>query len=123
MLKLSGASKQSGGSNIISINNHSLIFNEVADLNPKELKGLGDNLKQKHKEATILLLSKSAKGYMIILTKGAESSLHCGNILKSLMSEINGRGGGKDAMAQGGATLDFTPEEIKEKLIKIIESL
>ena len=122
LLKLSGNNSESND-NSLKIGEHSLIFNAVDDLNPKELKSLGDNLKEKNKKSIILLVSKSKKGYMIILMKGSESKLHCGNILKSLMSEINGRGGGKENMAQGGATLDFTLDEIKSKLIKIIENL
>ncbi len=122
LLKLSGGTSDKSD-NITEVNGHGIIFNVVADLNPKELKSLGDNLKQKNKNAIILLLSKSKKGYMIVLMKGDSSSLHCGNILKSLMAEINGRGGGKENMAQGGATLDFTPEQIKEKFISVIESL
>ncbi len=122
LLKLSGGTSDKKD-NVLEINGHSIIFNVVADLNPKELKSLGDNLKQKNKNAIILLLSKSKKGYMIVLMKGDSLSLHCGKILKSLMAEINGRGGGKENMAQGGATLDFSPEQIKEKFISIIESL
>ena len=123
ILKLAGNSNKDTTSNSITINEHSLIFNEVADLNPKELKGLGDSLKQKNENSAILLLSKSKKGYMIVLMKGNNSKLHCGNILKSLMSEINGRGGGKENMAQGGATLEFSVDEIKAKVIKIIENI
>jgi alanyl-tRNA synthetase len=121
ILKLS-STKSDNNDNSLNINGHSIIFNVLANLNANELKGIGDNLKQKHEDSLIFLLSKSKENYMIVLMKGAKCSLHCGNILKSLMSEINGRGGGKDNMAQGGATLDFTVEQIKEKLTKIMEN-
>ena len=123
LLKISSnAQKKSDSSSFTDINGNAVMFSVVNDLTAKELKNIGDNLKQKNDKSLILLVSKTSKNYMLVLMKGKNSELHCGNILKTLMSQINGRGGGKDSMAQGGASLDFPPEQIKEKFIEIVKA-
>jgi alanyl-tRNA synthetase len=123
LLKISSnAQKKSDSSSFTDINGNAVMFSVVNDLTAKELKNIGDNLKQKNDKSLILLVSKTSKNYMLVLMKGKNSELHCGNILKTLMSQISGRGGGKDSMAQGGASLDFPPEQIKEKFIEIVKA-
>ncbi len=119
LLKLSsGGTKTEDG---ITIGENYLIFKVLDDVNPKDLKILADELKQKKDNSLVVLVSKSKKGYHILIMKANANKTHCGNTLKALMKTINGRGGGKDTMAQGGATLDKTPEEIKVELEKILK--
>ena len=120
LLKLSAKGHGKSEDETIKVNGYEVIFNSLENLDSKELKSLGDRLKQKNAKSLILLLSRTPKNYMLVMMKGKESPLHCGNILKELMQKIGGRGGGKDSMAQGGAPLNIEVEQIKNYFLDIV---
>jgi alanyl-tRNA synthetase len=40
----------------------------------------------------------------VLLASSADSGVHCGNVLKSVLAQVGGRGGGSAQMAQGSFT-------------------
>ena len=70
-----------------------------------EIRGMADHLRQYEK--TILLLAVSDKGKIrLICTRSADLvRIDCAVLLKQVLSEIEGQGGGKPEFAQGGAPL------------------
>ena len=72
--------------------------------------------------ATIAVLITPESPTLIVVARSQELSLDTGAILKELIDQFGGRGGGKGAMAQGGgltgetsAILDAAREEIKSQ--------
>lgn len=68
---------------------------------PKDvLKQLSDTLFDKMKLETLVLINvDNNEATFIIKSNG---NIHAGNLMKELMKELNGRGGGRDTSAQGG---------------------
>lgn len=88
--------------------------------NRTDALSLTDSLKSKYDNALIVLKgTDSGKDILITASTGvAKEKFHAGNILKSLLENFGGRGGGKPDMAQGGAeNIDF------EKLKSLVEKL
>ncbi|HSW60389.1 MAG TPA: alanine--tRNA ligase [bacterium] len=88
--------------------------------NRTDALSLTDSLKSKYDNALIVIKGHdSGKDILITASTGsAKEKFHAGNILKSLLENFGGRGGGKPDMAQGGAeNIDF------EKLKSLVNNL
>jgi alanyl-tRNA synthetase len=75
-----------------------------------ESLSLVDSMKSKYDNALISVVGEdSGKAVIIVAATGeAKTKFHSGNILKKLLENFGGRGGGKPEMAQGGApSVDF----------------
>lgn len=86
------------------------IFAVNSGKNRAESLELVDSLKAKFDNAVIAVVGDdSGKALVIISATGeAKTKFHAGNILKNILAEFGGRGGGKPDMAQGGApAVDF----------------
>ena len=96
------------------------VFAVDSKKNRADSLNLVDSLKSKFHDAMIVVTGEdSGKAVVIVASTGiAKEKFHAGNILKKLLENFGGRGGGKPEMAQGGApSIDF--EKMKE-LIKEI---
>ncbi|MDY0276889.1 MAG: alanine--tRNA ligase [Acholeplasma sp.] len=99
-----------------NVGKKAIINTEISDL--KVLKPLVDIIYDKINADTVLLVNIfEEKATFIAKTNG---KTHAGNLIKDLVKLVNGSGGGKDTIAQGG-TKDFSNlkkslEFIKEKL-------
>jgi alanyl-tRNA synthetase len=51
---------------------------------------------------------------------GGDSTIHCGNLLKSFLEPFGGRGGGKEGMAQGGCSSSANSDELKSCLVNLL---
>ncbi len=73
-------------------------------LSGNELRTLSDNLKDKLRSGIVLIASVNDDQASILcsVTKDIANKYHAGDILKKVVSECGGRGGGKPHMAQGG---------------------
>jgi alanyl-tRNA synthetase len=93
-------------------------------LSGNELRTLSDNLKDKLRSGIVLIASVNDNQASILcsLTKDIANKYHAGDILKKVVSECGGRGGGKSHMAQGGTkeidkldkALDMVYDIVKE---------
>lgn len=107
-------------SNSLIPNNHTTKeIIETTDLPTSVLKQLSDNLFDKMKLETLILvnLTNNEEATIVIKTNGVT---HAGKLMKNLMDMVNGRGGGRDTSAQGG-TKDLS--NLKTSLTKIKEEL
>ena len=99
------------------------INHSFQDLKIDVLKELGDRIKNRSEKVFIsfVLESEANKAVLLMANKIAlESGLDCNQILKSSMSILNGKGGGKVDMAQGSTSKETSTEEIIETVKKEI---
>ncbi len=89
-----------------------------------ELKELGDKIKDKIKSSVVLFVSED-KGKVNILCMVTEDlvkkGVHAGNVIKEASKVVDGRGGGRPNMAQGGGSLLNKKNEALEKGLEIIK--
>jgi alanyl-tRNA synthetase len=93
---------------------------EIPDANPKELRGLVDELKQRLGSG-IVLLGAQADGKVALalgVTQDLTDRYRAGNLVKQLASKVGGSGGGRPDFAQAGGT---RPEGLREALAELYE--
>lgn len=91
---------------------------KVYNLPTSILKQLTDVLYDKMKSEVLILVNITNEDATIVIkTNGTQNA---GKLMKDLMTKLNGRGGGKDVIAQGGtkelANLDAALDNLKEQL-------
>ena len=92
---------------------------EGVDMN--ELRGLGDQLKDKLGDCVVVLASeKDGRVNLIAMATDAaqKAGAHAGNIIKGIAALVGGGGGGKPGMAQAGGK---NPAGIADALAKAVE--
>ena len=105
------------------INGVKLLAARINGVEVKDLRDIVDKIKDKlNKAIVILALSKDEKVSLVSgVTKNLTDVYHAGEILKHVAIQIDGKGGGRPDMAQGGGNnisqLDSALESVKE-LIK-----
>lgn len=123
-LEKSKMNKSSLKEKTITINdNISLIINPVLDLKPNLLRELSDNLKQNKEKTIIFVVSTNNEGcsYILTETKDMENKFHCGNALKEIAPLLEGRGGGKSNMAQGGGKWTGEINSLETQITEVIK--
>jgi alanyl-tRNA synthetase len=93
---------------------------DVAD--PKALREVGDQLRDKHKLGVLVLMGV-AEGKVTILTMVAKeltSRFHAGKLAGAVAEVVGGRGGGRPDMAQAGGS---DPSKVDQALEKVFEFL
>ena len=89
---------------------------EIPDANPKELRGLVDELKQRIGSGVILLgTRKDGKAALAIgVTRDLTERLEAGALIKEIASKVGGTGGGRADFAQaGGPGADALPAALE----------
>ncbi len=103
--------------NIDSINIFTLI---TENLQQQELKFIIDQIKERYHNAIVLCGIKNQDKGMLFYTctkSVLEKGIDCNQLLKETLTLINGKGGGKKELAQGGGN----PENLKKAIDKAIE--
>jgi alanyl-tRNA synthetase len=84
-----------------------LVAAEVPNANPKVLRSLVDQVRDKLKDKTVVLLG-TASGEKVLLCLGLSKdlvgALDAGKLVKELAPLVEGTGGGKADFAQAGGT-------------------
>ena len=104
------------------INGIKVISQEVAAVNPKDLREFGDHLKDKLSSG-IIVLGARGNGKVFLLcrvTPDLTDRFNAGNIIKNLSVLVGGKGGGRKDMAEGGGT---KVSELKKALSKVYEMI
>jgi len=120
--KLKGRSAAESSSRILDnvreINGMKVISYRVEGVDPKDLRVMADNVRDRLGSGILLLASvtNGQASMVAMVTKDLTRSFNAGDILKHVAAEAGGRGGGKSDIAQGGT------KEIK-RLDKALESL
>lgn len=88
------------------INDFNLIATEVNVDSVKELRETMDMIKSKNQESIIALISNIDDKVSMIVTvpKSQTKTVKAGDIIKKMAEAVDGKGGGRPDMAQGGGT-------------------
>jgi len=79
----------------------------IGDVDPKALRGMVDNLKDKLKPAVVLLATGSADGKISVVggvTADLTDRIKAGELVGFVAGQVGGKGGGRADMAMGGGT-------------------
>ncbi len=99
----------------------------IADLDPKSLKNLADQLLVKEDQTSAVCLlatdekDKSSYRLLSCVKKGIKD-ISAKALVSPALEELGGRGGGKDAFAQGGAKSELAADAVLSVWSKVIES-
>ncbi len=104
--------------NIKTVNGINFIRYKVANKNQKELRELLDILKVRLDSGIIVLAGtqKDKVSVIVSVTKDLSNKYKAGDIMKEIAKIIDGKGGGRAEMAQGGGS---KPEKIDEAFTKV----
>ena len=92
----------------VDLNGIKVLAHEVQGVDPKELRAMVDQLKDKLRSAVVVLAARSAEGKISVVagvTADLTNKLKAGELVADLSSQLGGKGGGRPDMAMGGGTL------------------
>ena len=102
---------------LIDTGNYKVVVAHPKPVPTADLRKMWDRLKQSGADAVILVTSDNQSNKAIYLSaaneKATSAGFHAGDAIKSIASELGGRGGGKPSMAQGGADIT-APQRLAE---------
>ncbi len=101
--KLKATSGGGAAETVEQVNGHTLVTAAVEGLEGNALRELMDQVRTRHKDAVIALASKVDEAKVAVLV-AASGSADAGALLKAMAPALDGRGGGKKDLAQGGGT-------------------
>ena len=108
---------------VVEYKDCSLIATNILGMDRNALRNLGDSLKDKHKNAFILLASVE-DGKPILMATASDGAVklgaHAGNLIKEIAPILGGGGGGKPQMAQAGGK---DSAKLEEALKQSLESM
>jgi alanyl-tRNA synthetase len=84
-----------------------LLVTEVKGVDPKDLRSMVDQLKDRLKSAVVLLAARSADGKISLVggvTADLSGKIKAGDLVGFVASQVGGKGGGRPDMAMGGGT-------------------
>ena len=93
-------------SNVIDINGTKVLIANLDDADPKSLRGMMDDLKNKLGSAVILLAAINGDKVSLIagVTKDLIGKVKAGDLVKMVAEQVGGKGGGRPDMAQAGGS-------------------
>ncbi|WP_010170633.1 alanyl-tRNA editing protein [Bacillus coahuilensis] len=86
----------------------------------KELQTLAQNITEDHNQMVVVLTVQNDEKLQLVMAKGSEPAVDIRSVAKLAFHLINGKGGGKEYLVQGGGEAVMTPTEF---LIQIEELL
>jgi len=102
------ASAQSGDllSQVQEVNGVKVLAARVEGVEPKALRDMLDQLKNKLGSGVVVLLTAQQEKVSLVagVTKDLTSQVKAGDLVRELASRLGGKGGGRPDMAQGGGT-------------------
>jgi alanyl-tRNA synthetase len=84
-----------------------LLATEVQGVDPKDLRSMVDQLKDRLKSAVVLLAARSADGKISLVggvTADLSGKIKAGDLVGFVATQVGGKGGGRPDMAMGGGT-------------------
>ena len=98
-------------SQAVDVNGSKVLAVRVEGMDAKTLRDLMDRLKQQLGESSAIVLASAVDGKVALVStvsKDLQSKIKAGDLLSYVAKQINGKGGGRPDMAQGGG--DDVPE-------------
>ncbi|MBK8724652.1 MAG: alanine--tRNA ligase [Holophagaceae bacterium] len=102
--KLKAASGGGSAEQVEQVNGCSLVTAKVEGLEGNALRELMDQVRTRHREAVIALASITDGKVSILVSVAPTLAPDAGQLLKAMAAHVDGRGGGKKDLAQGGGT-------------------
>ncbi len=102
--KLKAASGGGSAEQVEQVNGFSLVTAKVEGLEGNALRELMDQVRTRHREAVIALASVTEGKVSILVSVSPALAPDAGQLLKAMAAHVDGRGGGKKDLAQGGGT-------------------
>ncbi len=92
-----------------------VLVTQIEADNPKILREMNDKFKEKFTKGVAVLGAVSGEKIFLLagVTQELTSRLHAGNLIKEIVKEVGGSGGGRPDMAQAGGN---RPDKIKDAL-------
>lgn len=129
--KLAAQAGSDLASKAVEINGINVLAANLDGADPKSLRDTVDQLKNKLGKAAVIV-STTANGKVSLvagITKAETSMIKAGDLLKHVASQIDGKGGGRPDMAQGGgnnpealpAALESVAAWVEEQIEKQVE--
>jgi alanyl-tRNA synthetase len=103
--KLKAASSGGSAEQVEQVNGLTLVTASVEGLEGNALRELMDQIRTRHRSAVIVLASKVAEDKVAaLISVSPDLPQDAGALFKLMLPALNGRGGGKKDLAQGGGT-------------------
>jgi alanyl-tRNA synthetase len=102
--KLKAASGGGSAEQVETVNGLSLVTAQVEGLEGNALREFMDQVRTRHGNAVIALSSVAEGKVALLVSVAAGLSADAGALLKAMAPHVDGRGGGKKDLAQGGGT-------------------
>ena len=116
--KLAASSSADMLSQAVNVNGMALLVTELTDVDPKSLRDMVDQLKNKLGSGVVFLAT--VEGDKIALAAGVTKDLtdrvKAGDLLKMVAEQVGGKGGGRPDFAQGGGS---SPAQLLSALASI----
>ena len=92
-----------------------VLVTQIEADNPKILREMNDKFKEKFSKGVAVLGAVSGDKVFLLagVTQELTSRLHAGNLIKEIVKEVGGSGGGRPDMAQAGGN---KPDKLKDAL-------
>lgn len=105
-----------------TINGVAVVITRVDDVDPKQLRELADQLKNRMAGGFIFLASTGQNGVSLVASASADltNRVHAGNIIKEVAPTVGGGGGGRPEFAQAGGKDPSRTDEALEQVKKIV---
>ena len=124
--KLASSAGDEMTSQAVDVNGFKVLAVKLDDVDPKALRDLADQLKNKLGTAALVLAVVSGDKVSLIasVSKDAMDKVKAGELVNFVATQVGGKGGGRPDMAQAGgndpthlaSALKAVPEWVKEKL-------
>jgi alanyl-tRNA synthetase len=124
--KLASSAGDELTSQAVDVNGVKVLAVKLDEVDPKALRDLADQLKNKLGSAALVLAAVSGDKVSLIasVSKDAMDKVKAGELVNFVATQVGGKGGGRPDMAQAGgndptglpAALNAVPEWVKERL-------
>jgi alanyl-tRNA synthetase len=107
-----------------TINGADVLVTRLEGIEPKQLRELADQLKEKLAHGVIFLANRAANAVTLVASVSADLTgrLHAGNIIKEVAPIVGGGGGGRADFAQAGGKDPSRTDEALAQAAKIIRA-
>jgi alanyl-tRNA synthetase len=104
----------------VDVNGIKVLAANLENVNAKQLRETLDQLKSKFDKAVIVLASVNGNKISLVagVTKNITDKIKAGDLLKHVATQVDGKGGGRADMAQGGGN---NPAKLSEALDSVFE--
>jgi alanyl-tRNA synthetase len=112
------------GSNLVDqavdVNGVKVLAANLENVNAKQLRETLDQVKSKFDKAAIVLASVNGNKISLVagVTKNITDQIKAGDLIKHVAAQVDGKGGGRPDMAQGGGN---NPAKLSEALDSVLE--